>query len=87
MPGVRRFDQKTLRLYEVEIGSLKALFVRDTPVVVFDGTNYIVTSEPATGRIAAQIAGYLAEQESKGFYEAHVYKTVSQIVLNKLVRG
>ena len=86
MPGVTRYNQKTLKLYEVEVGSLKALFRHNLPLVVFNGTEFFVTDSPPTDRVAAQIAGYLTSQESKGLYEARIYKTVSQAFLNQMVK-
>jgi hypothetical protein len=86
MAGVTRYDQKTLNLYEVEIGSMKALFNYETVLVVFDGTKFFVTDAPKTGRIESQIGNYLAGQVAQGFHEARFFEIVPQGKLEQIIK-
>jgi hypothetical protein len=45
---------------EVEIGNMRALFVNSVPVVVFDGWDIFVTTEPRGETIQRQIGKYVA---------------------------
>lgn len=86
MAGVTRYDQKTLNLYEVEIGSMKALFNQTSVLVVFDGTKFFVTDEPRNGRIEFQIGNYLAGQVAQGIHEARFFEIVPQSRLQQIIK-
>ena len=86
MAGVTRYDQKTLKLYEVEIGDMKALFNFETVLVVFDGSKFLVTDEPRTKKIEAQIGYYLAGQVAQGIHEARFFEIVPQGKLQQIIK-
>lgn len=70
---VKKFGSK--QLTEVTIRGRKVLFSYKTPVVVFDGTNYLVTTQKFSVTTSKHISFYLS-QEARGAGPYAAFNTV-----------
>lgn len=59
MSTIRKFGSKNM--VEMTLGNKKVLFSYQTPVVVFDGENYFITTEKFSTTTTRQINFYMRE--------------------------
>lgn len=59
MSTIRKFGSKNM--VEMSLGDKKVLFSYQTPVVVFDGENYFITTEKFSTTTTRQINSYMRE--------------------------
>ena len=83
--GIKKFGDKNMT--EVTVGSKKILYSYQTPVVVFDGSEYFVTNKKFSRTTSKHINFYLTEETHTGPLRAFNPRRVDQNVLEKLIEG
>ena len=81
--GIRKFGDKNMT--EVTVGGRKILYSYSTPVVVFDGVDYLVTTKKFSRTTCRHISFYLNEEAKTGPYRAFNTKQVDQHILESLL--
>lgn len=82
---IRKFGDKNMT--EMTIGKKRVLFSYTTPVVVFDGVDYFVTTKKFSRTTSRHINFYLNEEAATGPYKAFNTKKVDQATIEQMVKG
>lgn len=82
-PSIKHFGSKSLT--EVTVDGKKILYSYQTPVVVFDGQTYFVTTQKFSRTTSKHITFYLNEEVKSGPFRAFNPVRIDQDQLEKLL--